>query len=280
MSGILINPIQTTNAPGSFTVASEGLIQGTMYDDPSVRFLLTQGNIGGTIPLFGGYAVQELIPLANNPGNASPTLIPSTAVGNISALTLFNQSVGLINTPQRSVPVGSAGQSISFIRIGSNARVAVNCSPTLVSLDGGLISQQVSWDFTNQTLIPYVAAYTQQTPTAYSYTSATGILQLTFSPAPGPIAGDIVTLSGFTGANVVFNGAFTVVSTASAGTILNLQATAGLGSLTPSAGVLDAGGGAFPGKVLRVEVGNSMTITQSGGYYTWNQSGTCAVVLI
>ena len=285
MSGVLINPIQTTNASGTFFINSDGLMQGTMQMQPNSRYNLRQGTIGGTTPLYGGYAVQVAIPSATNSGvgNYAGTLTPSTSVATINGLTVFDQSVGLISSPQSTVPVGAAGQSISYVIPGAQSEIVVACSPALVSLDTGLINQQVSWDFTNQQLIPYVAAYAAATPTAYSYTSSTGILQLTFSPAPGPIANDVVTLTGFTGANTVFNGAFTVVSTASAGTILNLQATAGLGSLTPTLGTLVAGGGAFPCQILSISSGNSFTVTSTaaatGNYYNWNQSGTAAVIL-
>ena len=285
MSGVLINPIQTTNASGTFFINSDGLMQGTMQMQPNSRYNLRQGTIGGTTPLYGGYAVQVAIPSATNSGvgNYASTLTPSTSVATINGLTVFDQSVGLISSPQSNVPVGAAGQSISYVIPGAQSEIVVACSPALVSLDTGLINQQVSWDFTNQQLIPYVAAYVAATPTAYSYTSSTGILQLTFSPAPGPIANDVVTLTGFTGANTVFNGAFTVVSTASAGTVLNLQATAGLGSLTPTLGTLVAGGGAFPCQILSISSGNSFTVTSTaaatGNYYNWNQSGTAAVIL-
>src|SRR5208337_3552844 len=98
MSGVLINPIQTTNASGTFFINSDGLIQGTMMQQPNSRYNLRQGTIGGTTPLYGGYAVQVAIASAANTvaGNASGVLTPSTSIATINALTLFDQSVGLI----------------------------------------------------------------------------------------------------------------------------------------------------------------------------------------
>ena len=35
------------------------------------------------------------------------------------------------------------------------ARLALAIDPTLISLEGGIITQQVSWDFTNQKIIAF-----------------------------------------------------------------------------------------------------------------------------
>lgn len=281
MSGILLNPIQTTNAPGSFVLQSHGVIQGAAFLQPNTRYALTQGTIGGTVPLYGGFGISEMIPAASNVGQTGLRLLtPATSIATLTGFTGSDQSSALINTPQSQVPIGTAGQSISFFRLGSQVELAVNCSPTLVDLDGGLINQQVSWDFNAQQLIPFVAAYAAATPTAYAYTSATGILALTFAAAPGPVATDVVNLTGFTGANVALNGSFMVVSTASAGAVLNLQATPGLGVLTPTLGTLVAGGGALPVKVSSIYSANSLTVVQSGGFYNYNQAGTAAIIVL
>jgi hypothetical protein len=44
---------------------------------------------------------------------------------------------------------------VNFYRLGSGARVALAIDPTLVTLEGGLITQQVSWDFANQKIIAF-----------------------------------------------------------------------------------------------------------------------------
>ena len=38
---ITINPVLTTNAAGSFNIKSSGYIQGTILDDPAIRFRIT-----------------------------------------------------------------------------------------------------------------------------------------------------------------------------------------------------------------------------------------------
>jgi hypothetical protein len=51
------------------------------------------------------------------------------------------------------VPQTSNGGLVNFYRIGSGARVALAIDPTLVSLEGGLVTQAVAWDYTNQKII-------------------------------------------------------------------------------------------------------------------------------
>ncbi|HEY7414008.1 MAG TPA: hypothetical protein VH593_02355, partial [Ktedonobacteraceae bacterium] len=47
------------------------------------------------------------------------------------------------------------GGLVNFYRLGSGARVALAIDPTLITLEGGLITAQVSWDFTNQKIIAF-----------------------------------------------------------------------------------------------------------------------------
>jgi len=277
MSGVILNPIQTTNAQPSFYVSSDGLVQGAAFLQPNSRYNLEQGNVAAGNVLYGGCAVSvSIAPNTGLPGTKEPTLALAGSIAAVNGLVIFDQSVAMINTPQSTVPTASAAQSVSFVRIGQNTQVVVAAVPTLLDLDGGLITQQVSWDFTNQQLIPYVPAYGAATPTAYAYTSSTGALALTFAAAPGPIVGDVVTLTGFTGANVALNGAWPV--TALSGDVLTVSAIAGLGALTPTGGTLVAGGGAFPCQILQVSSGNSMTISSAAGLYNWNYTGTAALI--
>lgn len=284
-ANVSFNPVLTTNALGSFSTQSDGFVQGVMMDDPASRFYIDGAPLASTetLPMWGGVAIFN---------NVAPTTPTGTALGNvlgratsasqITGFSIINQATAWVTSPQSEAPSAGTGMTVPFVKIGSNARVAVQCSSALTSLAGGLITQQVSWDFGSQQLIPYVPAYSQATPTAYGYTSSTGVLQLTFSVAPGVVAGDYVTLAGFTGANTVFNGSFYVISTASAGTILNLQATAGLGALTPTTGYLVAGGGALNVRVLDVNIGTSKTITYDSvnNLVHWNPTGSAALILI
>lgn len=286
MGNLSFNPMLTTNALGSFGVEWTGGFQGTALADPAVRFQLAGGILATseTLDMYGGIAISENIP---SPGVAvpSPTLggliKRATTLAQVTGFSVFDQNYAAINTPQSPVPLSAGGQMVNFYRFGTNARIWLNADPALVDLETGLISQQVSWDFNAQQLVPYAAGYNAATPISQTYTSATGILALTFSAAPGPVAGDQVSISGWTPAEL--NGSWSIASTASAGAVLNLQLPTGLGSLSPTGGQLDAGGGALGIRgVLRMEVGNSMTVDYdpNTGFATWNRSGTAALVLL
>ena len=49
-----INPMQTTNALGGFSISSTGYVQGEAIDEPAVRYQLAGGVIATseTLPLF------------------------------------------------------------------------------------------------------------------------------------------------------------------------------------------------------------------------------------
>ena len=71
------------------------------------------------------------------------------------------------------------------------------------------------------------------TPTTYGpYVTATGNLTLAFASAPGATVGTIVTLSGFTGANIGLNGTWPVASSLNGGLTLGITTKSGLGTLT------------------------------------------------
>jgi hypothetical protein len=60
-----------------------------------------------------------------------------------------------VNTPQSPVPTVGNGGLVNFYRLGSGIRVALQIDPTLITLEGGLINAQVSWDFTNNKIIAF-----------------------------------------------------------------------------------------------------------------------------
>lgn len=285
MSGVLLNPIQTTNAPGLFSVSSEGAIQGSVFTQPSTRFFITQGTIGATA-LYAGMAIQESIPAAVSLGGVGLRLLaPSTSVATYTGFTVTDQSSALIVTPQSQVPVGSSNQSISFVRKGSNVEMIVACAPSLVSLDGGLISQQVSWDFTNQQIVPFIAAYPANVITAASWASTNGgQSSFTTTTAHGVAVGDYFTISGMTPSG--YNGVY-IAQTGTTGSTLVGILTPKQQTVTPGTatgfGTLVAGGGALPVQVLSIYAGNSMTVqanSPSAGLYNWNYAGTAARILV
>lgn len=290
VTGAPFSPYATTNASGQFFTQSDGFVQGTAKDDPSSRMWLATGVLASTetSPMWGGVAISENIPLSTVNDALGGSIIAATVApvsgspgtaGEITGFSVTDQMYHGVITPQSNAPIFLPGDTVGFYRRGSNARIALKAVPDLVNLDGSVISSQVSWDFVNRQVVPYVAAYAQATPSAYnSYTSATGILQLTFSPAPGPVANSWVSLTGFNDSRL--NGTWKVASTASGATILNIQVTAGLGSITPSAGVLAAGGGAIPGRLLQVQASGNKVITYDSSTGAANYSNTGAIALI
>ncbi len=155
-----VNPFALTNAANSFAVDSEGFVQGDALDDPVIRNLLRTGVLATTetLPMWGGVALYESISasgqasIGNTLGRATATTGGSTPLAGFS---VFNQANAMVVTTSSDVPLATVGGTISYYRLGSGARIPVQCDPTLASLDGGAVSQQVSWDFTNQKLIAY-----------------------------------------------------------------------------------------------------------------------------
>ena len=289
------NPLPMTNALGSFpSPDTDGYIVGTFMDDPAIRNELANGVLANTetLPIWGGVGIYENIPSPPTPfvselggqvGRA--TSVTASAAASLTGFSVFNQAYAWVTSPQSTVPTGGSGMTVPLFRLGSGARIVVACDAALVSIEGDIITQQVSWDFIGQQLVPYVAPYVAATPSVYnSYTSATGILQLTFGSAPGPIAGDYIALAGFTGAQAVFNGSWPILSTASAGTVLNIQVTAGLGTISMSgaAGTLVAGGGALACKVLHIKASNCMGISYNPttNMANWNRNVAAALIQI
>lgn len=280
---ITLNPIVTSNAAGLFGTTWQGLIQGTAFADPSARNALAGGVLAATetLPMWGGVGISENVP-------ASPLVPAGTFGGAIKRATLLTGSVALtgfsvfdqnhsaINTPQSPVPLVGAGATMTFYRLGSGARIAVAADPVLASLEGGIITAQVSWDFAQQRLIPYVAAYNANVITNAVW--AAGVVTLTTTSAHGLSVGSVFTISGFTPDG--YNGTFTAI-TGTTGSTLKYALASDPGADTVQ-GQLDAGGGALNVKVLNLQVGNSMVVEYdtTTGFATWNPAGTCAVILI
>jgi hypothetical protein len=161
---IAFNPYVQTSAPGMFTIESDGLIVGTAYPDPAARFALAGGWLASTetLPMFGGVGIGENIP--TEPTNAPPTLplvplggsiVRAAAEAGLTGFSVFDQNYAAVNNPQSPVPQVGNGGLVNFYRLGSAARVALAIDPALITLEGGLITQQVSWDFTNQRIIAF-----------------------------------------------------------------------------------------------------------------------------
>lgn len=293
----------TTNAPGTFLVQSTGFVQGVFVDDPTTRNWLKGGvvSVNETVPMYGGLAINAQTlpsPTAGGPVTnqgaiiSRATNVTKGAALAVTGFTVFNQAYGMISTPASPVPLAGSNYQIMYFDLLSNARIPVNCASTLASLEGGSVGQPVSWDFVGQQLIPFVAAYNAVAAggiTAATYNTSTGALVLTFSTAPlgagiGAAAdGVFINVQGLTGTGVApLNGNFPITGTATAGTVVTVQAPAGLGSLTitASGATLSAGGGALPVQLLEIQVGNNMTVVVNGNLATWNFNGNIAIIQI
>lgn len=287
---ITINPFQTSvGNSGLFTAKSDGLRQGTAFPDPSTRFRLRGGILATTetLPMWGGVGVYANVP--GGSGNPSYTL--GSPLGRALSLTdaakplagfsVFDQAYNMITSPQSPVPlIGGSGQ-VNWYPLGSLARIVVACDPILVDLRGGPIGAQVSWDFTNQLLVPFEGSLTISSGT---YVSGTGVITLAMS-APitfGP--GDSVTLASLTGTGAFasLDGTWTALAGTTGSTVV-LQGPVGAGAATITGGTATVGGAASQAlavKVLDVQSTNCETVTYAAatGFATWNFNGSCAVI--
>lgn len=157
---ISFTPQVVSNAAGLFNTQSQGFTQGDVMDDPAVKFQLCSGvlSASATVPLWGGQPIQELIPTApGQPGQDTlgSTIIQSTTIATISGFSCYNQGYNGITTPQSTAPLYASGQTSSYYRLGSNARIVLPILASLVSLDGDQTNVAVTWDFTNNQISTY-----------------------------------------------------------------------------------------------------------------------------
>ena len=291
-ASITFNPVITTNAAGSFNIQSAGYVQGTALDDPAKRYALAGGVLKSTetLPMWGGVGISELINGATGqPAGVLGSLITratnNTAhtTGQLTGFSVFDQNYSAINSPQSPVPLSGTNMQVNFYRIGSGQRVCVAADPSLVSLEGGLITQQVSWDFTNQILVPYLGTLTISSGT---YNNTTGVVTLTMSAPITFSPGDAIVVSSLTGTGAYagLDGTFTALAGTTGSTVV-YNGGAGVGASTITGGSLTLGSGAssaLPVDVIDINVGNSMTVSYNAttGFATWNYSGSCAVILL
>jgi hypothetical protein len=169
-ANIAINPYVQTSAAGMFNIESDGFIVGTAMPDPATRFALAGGWLATaeTLPMFGGIAINESIPTERSTAPVTPTrpdislggviaraTTLAAGAGSVTGFSVFDQNYAAVNTPQSPVPVVGSGGLVNFYRLGSGARVALAIDPALVTLEGGLITQQVSWDFALQRIVAF-----------------------------------------------------------------------------------------------------------------------------
>jgi hypothetical protein len=114
--------------------------------------------------MFGGIAITESIPQERPPVTRADVALGGiiarattlvAGAGGVTGFSVFDQNYAAVNTPQSPVPTVGSGGLVNFYRLGSGARVALAIDPALITLEGGLITQQVSWDFTLQRIIAF-----------------------------------------------------------------------------------------------------------------------------
>lgn len=279
-----------TNAAGSFSISSDGGVQGVMLDDPAVRFAIRSGYLlyTETLPGIGGMAIFENIPTGIQlPTGLNPVdpvqcgIGRATSLSQISAITVLNQAYNGAITPASPAPSWGSGETMNYARLGSGARIQVAADPQLIALAGGAVNQNVSWDFGLQRLCPYVAAYPSVTLTGLTWTSASGgsVTGTTSSPH-GLVAGDDFTMSGNVPA--AFNGTFTAAPGTTGSTLTFLLPAASNPGPVTTLGTILGGGGAFPCKINRFYNGSLMQLVYNPltGATTWNRNGSGAEIQI
>lgn len=284
-------PIATTVATGMFNgPSSKGYIVGQAQPDPATRYALKAGvvNSGEQLPMYGGVGVFADVP-------SQSLSVPLPSIGRATALTgstgligfaVSDQAYNLVIDPGNQVPAAGPNQTINFYTLGSRARIAVAADPSLVDLAGQPLNSQVSWDFTNQLLIPYTPAHSGATISDAVWASTNGG-EITFTVGTdlsGTLgAGDAIAVTGVVntgGASTgAFNGTWDIVSITSSEIVVLAPSSVSLGTYA-SGGSVAAGGGALPVTVLDVLPTGNMVPQHNPitGTLSWNYSGAAALI--
>lgn len=289
MASLSLNPMATTNAAGSFGVQSDGLIQGVALDDPANRFNLASGTVATseTAPMWGGLPVAELLPgTASSPRGSN--IRRATSVAELEGFTVFNQAHNGLTTPQSPVPQYASGMSVSYYRLGSNMRVPLKASADVVALGtaGASVKTPLAWDFVNNQLVTATAAtYSGGELTTIEMTVNNGVVTAGFASAHGITAGKYITISG--AAPAAYNGTYYVKSVPTALTLTFVPAVAPTAEATTQGSVAAPNAAAIaaftlPLKLISIQAGNSKTVSYDSatGFLTWNNTDSCALVLL
>lgn len=290
-SNISFNPYLTSNAAGSFSVQSDGYVQGVALDDPAVRNLLSGGYLASTetLPMWGGILIYENVPVYD--GTIGGTVGRATSVAQAAGFSVLNQAHNWVTSPQSQAPSAGAGMTVPFYRWGSDARISVACDPSLASsLAGNATSTQVSWDFNNQVLTPYDAStatvtISSMTPTYNSTTGIYTIAIVTAAAANVAAVGDYINISGATntgtGGAALVNGNFQLTAFTD-NQHFSIQVAAASGAIGTIGGspVINEGTGALPVKVLGINTNSKIiSYNAASNLVNWT-TGATALILI
>lgn len=161
---VTLNPMITTNDQGSFGISSIGFVAGSLYPNAAARNFIRGGTIaqGQNGLFYGGVGISAALPAGGNNSvgsNEGAVLSLATGEANLSGFAVWEQSASGIMTPQSTVPLFSPGMGLNFIEFGMGNCIALPISAAnAAALLGQSDSTQLSWDFTNQVVIPYTAA--------------------------------------------------------------------------------------------------------------------------
>lgn len=291
-SNISFNPSLTTNAAGGFGVSSAGFVQGIAFDDPSVRNALAGAPLASTetVPMWGGIPITENIPSLTADSALGGQVARATAVANITGFSVINQAAAWITSPQSQAPTAGAGMTVPFYRLGSGARIAVKCDPSLAgALDGGAINQQFSWDFNNSCLQPYDAATATVSLTSITSSYAAGLYTFAVVAAAATLVGavgDAINVSGVTGTGAALVNGNQVVTAFTDNQHFSFQIAAGAGAIATGALggtlILNQGVGALTAKILQINPSNSKIVVYDpvNNVANWMSNGCAAIILI
>lgn len=289
MSVLTVNPMQTTNAKGTFNIKSEGFIQGVAIDDPAARYALAFGALSNSEikPMWGGVAVNELLP-GVNPSARGANIKRATTLSELVGISVFNQAHNGLVTPQSPVPLFLSNMSVSFYRFGSGARVPVKASDAVIALAGTGISvnQPLVWNFATDSLDVFSTVAASVDTTGITYTPATatadGFATATTASAHGLAVGAYVTITA--AVPTAYNGTVQVLSVPTGTTFTYKPASVPAGAATTqgAVGVTTQSAVALPVKIIETQMGNSKTVAYDSttGFATWNDSGNVAVILL
>ena len=288
------NPyVQIGGNAGLFNTTANGVRQGTAYADPSTRYRLRAGILAQTetIPMWGGVGIY-----ANIPGGGPPAATPNPALGTVVGratgptgtlrlvgFSVFDEAYAMVTTPESPVPLAASGMQVNYYPLGSLARIALACDPAIISLRGTtVVSQSLAWDYTNQLLVPALAA---QSISSGTYNSTTGLVSLTMTTAQAFDAGDSITVSGLGGTGAFASLAGTYTATLVNGTNVQYIAATGLGAAAITSGQITIGGAAST--LLNVELlevistgCETVSYNAATGQASWNYNGACAIVAL
>jgi hypothetical protein len=156
---ITLNPLPTTTAAGSFGVSTLGQVAGSLYPNAAARNFIRTGFVASSVTglIYGGVGVTVTTQASTAP-LLGPQLTIATAIGNLSGFAVWEQSAAGIQTPQSAVPLFSPGMGISFVEFGLGACIALPMSSAnAANLLNVADYTQLTWDYTNQVLLPFAS---------------------------------------------------------------------------------------------------------------------------